>query len=402
MLFRILLPLTLLIASSVNSFSDISFWNTTKKGANCFNRKVTEEYFIAAQELGLDYIRLVPDKWEGEERDFLIGSCDEFTAINESDFQELLRILDLAHKYDQKIVLGMLSLPGCRWGQLNNDKIDYRLWQEPGYQEQAVAFWVELASRLKDHPAIVAFNPLNEPHPALGDGIEDLLGDTFADWLKKHEGSSRDLNLFNRRMVEAIRNVDSDTPILIEGYGYGGREGLSFVTPIEDKNILYSFHFYEPYNYTSSRANKGKYSYPDKMPEWWNSPPVTWTKDTLRLRLQTVSNWSSKNNIPKNRIVAAEFGCGRLNKGATQYLTDLVDLLNEFNWHWAFYSFREDTWQAMDYELGTLPTNGSFWKAVENGEASKLYQTDDPLWSIFKSQFTSYNNSLNATTSPNQ
>ncbi|MNI93865.1 hypothetical protein D3C73_1518830 [compost metagenome] len=37
--------------------------------------------------------------------------------------------------------------------------------------------------------------------------------------------------------------------------------------------------------------------------------------------------------------------------------------------HWAFYAFREDGWDGMDYELGDKPLPGSYWQAVEKGEA---------------------------------
>jgi len=48
-----------------------------------------------------------------------------------------------------------------------------------------------------------------------------------------------------------------------------------------------------------------------------------------------------------------EVGVFRINDGAEAYLRDITQLLNSKKWHWAFYSFREDTWAGMDYELGT-------------------------------------------------
>ena len=387
---RLLLVSVLFLHPAVQATEGIRFWEEIRKGANCFNREVDEAYFIAAKELGLDYIRLVPDKWRAAERDFLIGNCDEFSGINEVDFAELIRVLDLAHKHGQHIVLGMLSLPGCRWVQLNNDQQDYRLWQDDRYQKQAVAFWRELAGRLKDHPAIVAFNPLNEPHPELADDIEDLTPGTdgaFVHWLERHRHGAADLQQFNRQIVEAIRQSCPDTPVLLEGYQYGSASGLTYLNPVDDAAILYSFHFYEPYNYTASRANQGKYRYPDKMPEWWNGPPVSWTKDHLRQRMEPVMEWSIKNGIPSHRIVVAEFGCERLNDGAERYLEDVIDLLNSFDWHWAFYSFREDVWQAMDYELGQVPTDWTFWKTVKAGEVLRLYEPNNAIWTLFRRQF---------------
>jgi hypothetical protein len=39
--------------------------------------------------------------------------------------------------------------------------------------------------------------------------------------------------------------------------------------------------------------------------------------------------------------------------GAQRYLLDLLDLFHEFEWNWAIYAFRDEEWDAMDYELGT-------------------------------------------------
>lgn len=59
--------------------------------------------------------------------------------------------------------LTVVSLPGARWKQLNGDRDDARLWRDAAFQAQAEAFWRELAEHLRGHPAIVAWNPLNEP-----------------------------------------------------------------------------------------------------------------------------------------------------------------------------------------------------------------------------------------------
>jgi endoglucanase len=383
-----LISLSLTFATCLSA-ADMAFWTSQRKGANCFNEHVGAAYFAAARDLGLDYIRLVPDKWPTAHRDFLVGDCDNYTGLVEADLARVIEVLDLAHAHDQRIIFGMLSLPGNRWRQHNGDESDYRLWQDSSYRDQALAFWRDLAAALQDHPAILAFNPLNEPHPELGDGIEDYSGTEFTDWLTQHRGTLRDLDRFNREIVAAIRTHAPDTTVLIEGYNHGSAKGLAALTPLDDPAILYSFHSYEPWNYTASRANAGKYTYPDAMPDWWNSPPSVWTINHLRERMQPVADWAAARGVPTSKIVTAEFGCERLVGGATAYLRDVVSLLNEFGWHWAFYSYREDVWQAMDYELGTRPRDGPFWDAVANGQVADLYDHDSEMWQIFAREFSS-------------
>jgi len=90
--------------------------------------------------------------------------------------------------------------------------------------------------------------------------------------------------------------------------------------------------------------------------------PVPLEINTLRAIISPVADWQKQNNIPSNRIIAEEFGCHRTNCGAAEYLSDLIHIFNAQEWHWAFYSFREDTWDGMDYEIGDQPLAPRFGK----------------------------------------
>ncbi|MFZ0431016.1 MAG: cellulase family glycosylhydrolase [Acidobacteriota bacterium] len=367
----------------------IHFWDEQRKGANFFNRVPARERFQSATELGLEFIRLVPDKWKTGQKDFLIGSADRYEGLAEPDLKKLIAVLDDAAALGHHVVLGMLGLPGARWSQSNQGKDDYRLWNEDTFQQQAIRFWKDLAKRLRGHPAIAAYDPLNEPHPAREHGIDGAEDEAFADWRKRALGTAADLDRFNRRIVFAIREVDPTTPILLEGYGYGSAAGLSYLTPVDDSDILYSFHFYEPWQYTTTRVNAGRYRYPDAMPDFWNAPPRAWTRDDLKHRIQPVLDWAARHRIPANRIVAAEFGCGRRSPGAVQYLADVMAMLNEGGFHWAFYSYREDTWDSMDYELGTGARAPGGWQLLERGEYRIKRWSDNPLFEVLKREFRS-------------
>ena len=112
------------------------------------------------QENGIGLCTHLTDAWPAEGRDFLIGNADNFKAINETDLSLLIKALDEAERNGIKVVLTMVSLPGARWKQLNNDQDDARLWKDKKYHLQAFEFWRQLAARLKTHPAIV---PLQSP-----------------------------------------------------------------------------------------------------------------------------------------------------------------------------------------------------------------------------------------------
>lgn len=375
---------TTLVASEIGPSNCLSFWNTQRRGANFFNEVETRERFRAAREAGLEWVRLVPDKWKGARRDFLIGDAGDFRGLVPEDLAHLEEVLGWAEAEGLPVVMGMLSLPGCRWVQLNRDRQDYRLWNEWRYQEQAVAFWKELASKLKGHPAVVAYNPLNEPHPAREAGHDGAESEGFPAWLEAHRGTPADLDLFNVRIVRAIREVDPHTPLLLEGYGHGSVTGLTYLSPVADPAILYSFHFYDPWQYTARRANKDRYSYPDSMPAYWDGPGERWERHVLAAMMAPAAEWAERNGVSANRIVAAEFGCDRGAPGAREYLEDVITNLNARGWHWAFYSFREDAWDRMDYEVGAGGLGAAYWGAVERGENPPRPRQENPLWRVLQ------------------
>ncbi|WP_342269490.1 cellulase family glycosylhydrolase [Rickettsia endosymbiont of Orchestes rusci] len=155
-----------LINYSISSFADqkIAFWDEPKKGANIFNRQILQEDIKAAKNFGIAFIRLAPDKFISNNRDFLIGNVDNYTKLSEKDLKYLKEILDMFATEQMPVVLTMLSLPGSRWKQNNHDQDDLRIWEDIKFQKQAAKFWQDIALELKDHPAMIGYNILNEPH----------------------------------------------------------------------------------------------------------------------------------------------------------------------------------------------------------------------------------------------
>lgn len=365
----------------------MEFWQTQRKGANGNLTNAKPELFSAADSAGIQFIRFQADRLEAEDKDFLIGDADNFTNINQTDLTLLVEVLDDAYANNQRIILAMFELPGCRSGNESGEK-DYRLWHEESFQLQSFEFWRQLSAAVKDHPAIVAYNILNEPHPELEYGHEEP-NDDFINWLDEIKGTPADLNSFNRKMVEAIREVDPDMPIMIEGYFYSDPIGMPFMEVIDDANILYSFHNPAPWQFTSYRANKKRYSYPDSIPEYWNVPGAKWTIDNLREKLEPVHQFIKKNNIPVYKIVASEFWCDRRVGGCAEYFSDLISLYNEQNWHWAFYAFREDMdWTGLDYEMGDKELGAAYWDALENGSDKNSVKDNlrqnNPIWEVLQ------------------
>ena len=353
----------------------MAFWDSSRCGANLFNQVELKERLVAARRAGVEFVRLAPNKWlngrpESRRGDFLLGRPEAFASLDTNDLALLIHVLDDAHAADLKVVLTMLSLPGSRWSQHNGGVQEFALWQDFGRQEQAIDCWRQLAAALKHHPAVVGYNLLNEPCPerATRPRLADWFTGDYEAWQAKVRDTPADLSRFYAKAVRAIREVDGETPIILDSGFYATPWAFKVLEPLSDVNTLYSFHFYEPFAFTS-RQNKGRFVYPGKIPTGESDePPVEqWDRARMTSFLKPVLDWQTRWKIPAKRILVGEVGVCRLNEGAARYLDDALTVFSEQDWHWAFYSFREDNWDLMDYELGTTKPTAAYWQAVEAG-----------------------------------
>jgi aryl-phospho-beta-D-glucosidase BglC (GH1 family) len=133
-------------------------------------------------------------------------------------------------------------------------------------------------------------------------------------------------------VVSAIRRIDTTHTILASGAHYDSLDDLLVTQPLADENVIYTFHFYEPYQFTHQGATWGS-------PEWLyykNIPfPATvdqldstlksipsdiaryqlflyasgnWNADTVRQRIAFAAGWGREHNVP---ILCNEFGAFR-------------------------------------------------------------------------------------------
>ncbi len=372
---------SLLLANSASAADLIQFWDKPQHGGNSFNRLPPDQaYFDALKGYGATWVRLSYDKWKPAKRDFLIGDADKYEGIPASDLATLKATLDRAEKAGLKVVITPLSLPGMRWAQNNGNKFDGRIWQDKAWWAQSAAFWKDLATALKDHPGVAAYNIINEPAPEKNNGVAEHGGtEAMKEWYAKQTDSARDLPAFYDTVIKAIRAVDPSTPILADAGWYAAADAFSYwPKPLADDKVLYSFHMYEPYAATSAPNMKRDkpYVYPGKVP--FGETEETWNRERVAAYLKQPVDWADSHNVPRNRMVAGEFGCMRRWDGCKTYLEDVLTSLDDSKLHWAFYSFREDSWDGMDYELGSQKVNWKYWEAIDEGKPDPVKRKAGP------------------------
>ncbi|MGD1877188.1 MAG: glycoside hydrolase family 5 protein [Kiloniellaceae bacterium] len=379
------------IGAGPSRAGDITFWDKPRSGTNAFNRVQTEAWFQAANELGVSWVRLAFDKWQSEERDFLLGDADRYDGLVAADLERLVQTLDWAAAHRLKVVIAPLSLPGLRWRQNNGGQVDDRLWRDRAFWGQAKAYWRDLAQVLAGHPAIAAYNIVNEPAPERGTGIAEHTrpGDVarFQPWYEAHRGGTADLYVFYQEVIAAIREVDRETPIMVDAGWYAQPGAFTYwPAPLADDKVLYAFHMYEPYAFTSGSnfREKNGLRYPGEVP--FGDTPVIWNKAQSIRYLAPLFDWAEAQGIPPTHLIAGEFGCMRRNAGCQSYLKDVIDLFDARGIHWAFYAFREDEWDGYDYEAGTGALPWAYWQAVERGEKPEVPRQNTPLFDVIRTR----------------
>lgn len=138
---------------------------------------------------------------------------------------------------DNKIylILDLHAAPGGQGNDANisdNDKTKPNLWQNEENQKKTIALWKKLAERYKDKEWIGGYDLINEPnYPFTGknpNGTDEL--------------SNAPLWKLQREISDAIREVDKNHIIILEGNGWGNN--YNGLPKLWDDNIVLSFHKY--------------------------------------------------------------------------------------------------------------------------------------------------------------
>jgi endoglucanase len=140
-------------------------------------------------------------------------------------------LLDWCEANEMYLILDLHGAPG---GQGKDAAIsDYdpskpSLWESQANKDKTIALWRKLAERYSDEPWIGGYDLINE------------VNWTFP------EGNNSQLKKLMMDITAAIREVDTNHIIFVEGNGFAN--DFSGMTPPWDDNMSYSFHKYWSYN----------------------------------------------------------------------------------------------------------------------------------------------------------
>ena len=116
---------------------------------------------------------------------------------------------------------------------LDNHSFDPSVDTSPQVGQVLVPVWRQLAAHFADHPARLYYEVLSEPH-----GIADTT------W-----------NRIQGEVIEAIRQVDQRHAIVVGPAAWNSYYNLRQMPFYADDNLIYTFHFYDPFVFTHQGAS---------------------------------------------------------------------------------------------------------------------------------------------------
>lgn len=267
-----------------------------------------EEDFALAAQIGVNTLRLAIEHKSVEDPDRPGG-------YREAAFQRIEQVLDWCAKYDIQVILDIHNALGREFGG------DPRIWQEQEYQDRFVAVWRELVTRFKDHPQVIAYEPLNEPEPR-----------HTPDWDERY----RVWNDLAKRVTAAIREIDPDKPIIIDCIEYANPRAFEGLEATGDPNTVYSFHWYGPSRFHQQGRpwveDKSTYHYPGVY------DGERWDRGRIERAIAPALEFGDRHGTP---LFCGEFG---LVGDAPEmedmlWLLDVVSLFDQHGVDWTYYHF---------------------------------------------------------------
>ncbi len=200
-----------------------------------------ESYFSEVKQAGFDTIRL-PISWT------YYAQQNAPYRISQAIFDRVDWAVAQAEQNDLNIIIDF-----HHYDELHENPV--------AHEARFLAMWIQIASHYQNASDKVYFELLNEPH-----GVFSENPAIWNDLLKK--------------AIAVIRQTNLTRPIIVGPVGYNGIDYLAALELPDDKNLIGTFHFYDPFEFTHQGAE-------------WLEPRlptgITWNG---KKRLLAWNNWS--------------------------------------------------------------------------------------------------------------
>jgi endoglucanase len=265
------------------------------------------EYFFTHKDadfirsLGMNLVRL-PFNYRHFEDDM------NPTVLLDSGFKHLDRVIQICAEREIYTILDLHAAAGYQNQDWHSDNPSQQafFWQHKHFQDRAIWLWEALAGHYKGNPWVAGYNVLNEPADPTGKIIDP----------------------FYRRAVAAIRQIDPDHIIFLDGNRYS--QDFSVLGP-PLPNVVYTLHNYAAPGFIDGGdypgVSRGEY----------------YDKDVVHQKLLDTCQYMLDHQTP---IWVGEFGpvyTGDERKDAMRYdlLEDQLSFYRELGASWCLWTYKD-------------------------------------------------------------
>lgn len=319
------------------------FWYAPE-GDDNIRARFADAEFARLRQMGVTYVRVPIDLG------FLLdqSSADLLNAHNLALVDEAIRRL-----IDADLAV-MVDLHSTSISDSNAANYSKSL-ENAEFADLFVRWWEFFAAHLSQYdPEMLILGPMNEP----------VFQDNTAVWSR-----------LQVRLVKAIRAKAPKHTIMAVGAKWSSLDSLVNLTPLEDSNIVYDFHFYEPFPFTHQGATwSSKEVVPLRSVPYPSSPegvaPLAaeltdagakqmltqygyqrWDAGIIQQRLARAADWAKRNNTA---VICAEFGVFRdyaPPADRARWIADTRQALESLGIGWAMWEY--------DQGFGLVQRSGS-------------------------------------------
>ena len=229
-------------------------------------------------------------------------------------------------------------------------------------QQHYIAAWQKVVGMFKDNPWVIGYDLMNEPHG--GKVIKTLAGGF----------ERRQLSAMYKRLIPAIRSIDTTHYLFFEPRSFGVNFGMSshlpkvFDTPAANPKMVYSPHCYLKF---VDIGGDYKPKHVKEMPHWF----------------ATRDRELKKQQCP---MLIGEFGLSPQKKDFDAYLHDLFRLADERHASWTYWSNDHGGWSPLKADGGTTPILHELLRVFPQATAGHLlHYAYDPISKAFDMEFES-------------
>ena len=280
--------------------------------------RYTREDFEQIKSLGCDVVRLPINLH------FMTNGAPNYT-VDPLFYEFLDLVIDWTEELDIHLIL-------------DNHTFDPAESTDPVVGDILKIVWPQLAARYRDRSEKLYYEVLNEPH-----GIEAEV------W-----------NTIQGEVIDAIREVDTKHTIIVGGNNFNSYRSLAGMSNYDEDNVIYTFHFYDPFIFTHQGAS-------------WTSPSMVSLKD-VPFPYQVSEMPSFPNDLRGSWIESAFNGYNQ--EGNVARVKSLIEIAAQFQ--------RERQVPVFCGEFGVyIPNSDESSRVFWYEEVRKMLEEANISWTIW-------------------